>query len=56
MSQKRLSMRSIREVLRLKHQFGRSHRVIGKYPGNPRSTSHAEATRCLASLGDLLSR
>ena len=28
MSQKRLSMRKIRELMRLKHELGRSHREI----------------------------
>ena len=47
MSQKRLSMRKIRELLRLKYDLGRSHREIA------RSLGIAASTVSGADRGDL---
>ena len=45
MSQKRLSMRRIRELLRLKHELGRSHREIAESLGIANSTVSAYVRR-----------
>ena len=49
MSQKRLSMRKIRELLRLKHELGRSHREIAGSLGIANSTVSDYARRAAAA-------
>ena len=49
MSQKRLSMRRIRELLRLKHEFGRSHREIAGALGIANSMVSDFARRAAAA-------
>ena len=49
MSQKRLSMRKVRELLRLKHELGRSHREIAGSLGIANSTVSDYARRAAAA-------
>ena len=49
MSQKRLSMRRIRELLRLKHELGRSHREIAESLGVANSTVSEYVRRAAAA-------
>ena len=49
MSQKRLSMRKIRELMRLKHELGRSHREIAASLGVANSTVSDYVRRAVAA-------